>query len=62
MLEWMPSSSGGAFAPITSVICAPQSPPCATKRVYPRRRISTIHASAMWTGSQPFAVGLAENP
>src|SRR5207248_1206809 len=32
-------NSRGAFAPITSVICAPQSPPCATKRVYPRRLI-----------------------
>ena len=40
MLEWMPISSGGAFAPIASVICAPQSPPCATKRSYPSRFIS----------------------
>ena len=35
MLEWIPINSGGAFAPIVSVIWAPQSPPCATNRAYP---------------------------
>src|SRR3981081_4873897 len=58
----MPSNSGGASAPITSVICAPQSPPCATNRVYPRRLISAIQAPTIWTGPQPVAVGFPENP
>ena len=29
---------------------APQSPPCATNFVYPRRFISTVQARAMWAG------------
>ena len=62
MLEWMPSSSGGACSPIVWVTAAPQSPPCATNRVYPRRFISSVQARAVRTGSQPVAVGLAENP
>ncbi len=62
MLEWMPSSSAGAFEPITSVTCAPQSPPWATNRVYPSRLMSVIQASAMWYGSHPVAVGFAEKP
>ena len=33
MLEWMPSSSGGACMPIVWVTAAPQSPPCATNRL-----------------------------
>ena len=33
MLVWIATSSGGAIAPMISVINAPQSPPCATKRV-----------------------------
>jgi hypothetical protein len=44
------------------VTAAPQSPPWATNRVYPRRFISTTQARAIRTGSQPVAVGLAENP
>ena len=40
----------------------PQSPPCATNRVYPRRFISTVQARAMRMGSQPVAAGLPENP
>src|SRR5215831_2374358 len=47
---------------ICSVTAFPQSPPCATKRVYPRRFISTTHALAMRMGSQPSSVGAAENP
>ena len=62
MFEWMPSSSAGAFEPMTSVIWAPQSPPWATYRVYPRRSISAIHASAMWTGPQPVVDGFSEYP
>ena len=59
MLVWMPINSGGACTPISSAMMAPQSPPCATNFVYPRRFISTIHARAMWAGSQPVVVGLA---
>ena len=33
MLVWIATSSGGAIAPMISVISAPQSPPCARKRV-----------------------------
>ena len=62
MFVWMPSSSEGASTPIKSVTTAPQSPPCATNRAYPRRRISSIQARAMRVGSQPAAVGLPENP
>ena len=47
MLEWMPINSGGAFAPIASVIWAPQSPPCATNRAYPSRFINANQAPAM---------------
>jgi hypothetical protein len=49
----MPSSPGGACAAITSVIIAPQSPPCATNFLYPRRFISTTQARAMRAGSWP---------
>src|SRR3984957_5334087 len=62
MLEWMPRSSGAACSPIACVTAAPQSPPCATNRVYPSRFISTTQARAMRVGSQPVVVGLAENP
>ena len=62
MLVWMPSNSGGACTPIMSTTSAPQSPPCATNFVYPRRFISTIQARAMRSGPQPVAVGLPENP
>ena len=48
--------------PIVCVTAAPQSPPWATNRVYPRRFISTTHARAIRTGSHPVLVGLAENP
>ena len=58
----MPANSGAAWMPIVWVTAAPQSPPWATNRVYPRRFISTTHARAVRTGSQPVAVGLAENP
>ena len=57
ILVWMASSSGGACTPMNSVMTAPQSPPCATNFVYPRRFISTTQARAMWTGSQPVVVG-----
>lgn len=36
----------GACTPIISVITAPQSPPCATKRVYPRRFMRTTQGQA----------------
>ena len=55
----MPSNSGAASAPISSVMTAPQSPPCATNFVYPRRFISTTHARAMCWGSQPVRRRLA---
>ena len=58
----MPINSGGASRAICSVTAFPQSPPCATNRVYPRRFISTIQARAMRMGSQPVVVGLPENP
>src|SRR5260370_37379533 len=58
----MPSSSGAACSPMACVTAAPQSPPCATNRVYPRRFISTTQARAMRVGSQPVVAGLAENP
>ncbi len=41
---------------------APQSPPCATNRLYPRRFISMTQARAIRAGSQPGVVGLAEKP
>ena len=49
MLVWMPISSGGAGSAvlgarppaIRSTTIAPQSPPCATKRSYPSRFISS---------------------
>src|SRR6266566_4258795 len=44
MLVWMPSNSGGLCRAICSETAFPQSPPCATYRVYPRRFISTIQA------------------
>src|SRR6516162_8968428 len=40
----MPRSSGAACTPISSVTTAPQSPPCATNLVYPRRFISVTQA------------------
>src|SRR6185437_15129697 len=49
MLEWMPSSSGAACVPIDCTTAAPQSPPCATNRVYPSRFISTTQARATRT-------------
>jgi hypothetical protein len=51
-----------ACTPIISTISAPQSPPCATNCLYPRRFISTTQARAMRAGSQPLRVGLPENP
>jgi hypothetical protein len=62
MLEWMPTSPGGAWVPMAWVTAAPQSPPWATNSVYPRRCISSTQARAVRTGSQPVLVGLAENP
>jgi hypothetical protein len=58
----MPSNSGAACTPISSVTTAPQSPPCATNFVYPRRFISTVQARAMRSGPQPVVVGLSEKP
>ena len=46
----MPSNSAGACAPISSVMIAPQSPPCATNFLYPRRFMSTTQARAMCCG------------
>jgi len=43
----MPISSGCPCVAITSLMIAPQSPPCATYRVHPRRFISIAHARAM---------------
>src|SRR6266851_3815848 len=43
----MPSNSGGASRPICSVMTAPQSPPCATNFVYPRRFIRTIESPGL---------------
>jgi hypothetical protein len=45
-----PSGPGGACAAITSVMSPPQSPPCATNCVYPRRFISTTQARAVQAG------------
>src|SRR5713101_6551646 len=58
----MASNSGGASTPIRSVMSAPQSPPCATNFLYPKRFISRTQARAMRSGSQPGVVGLPENP
>ena len=58
MLVWIPINSGAPSRDICSVTAFPQSPPCATNRVYPRRFINTIHARAMRMGSQPSSVGL----
>jgi hypothetical protein len=52
----------GCCAPMNSVTIAPQSPPCATNFLYPRRFMSTTQARAMRSGSQPGAVGLPEKP
>src|SRR5215471_8543030 len=54
--------AGGASTPIRSVMTAPQSPPCATYFVYPRRFISSTHARAIRSGPQPVPVGLPEKP
>ena len=45
-----------------STTTAPQSPPCATYFVYPRRCISATQARAMRSGPQPVPVGLPEKP
>src|SRR6059058_2076470 len=58
----MPINSGCPCVAIRSLIIAPQSPPCATYRVYRRRFISTAQARAMRAWSQPAVVGLPENP
>src|SRR6516165_4052840 len=58
----VPINSGAPSSAICSVTAFPQSPPCATNRVYPRRFISTTRALAMRMGSQPSSVGAAENP
>src|SRR6185503_4728462 len=55
---WNPMNSGCPCVAITSLMIAPQSPPCATYRVYPRRFISTAQARAIRAGSQPVVVGL----
>ena len=62
MFVWIPTSSGAPSKDICSVTALPQSPPCATNRLYPSRFISTTHARAMRIGSQPVTLGLAENP
>src|SRR5947209_19207181 len=62
MLVEMASNSGGPMRPITSETALPQSPPCATDRVYPRRSISVIQAREMRGTSQPGAVVLAVHP
>jgi hypothetical protein len=62
MLVWMPINPGGVCRAICSVNAFPQSPPCATYRVYPRRCMSTAQARAMRIGSQSVVVGLPEKP
>src|SRR5437867_3438860 len=52
----MPINSGWPCVAIKSVIIAPQSPPCATYRVYPRRFISTAQARALRRGLDPIAL------
>src|SRR2546425_13175240 len=59
---YIPINSGCPCVAIRSLIIAPQSPPCATYRVYSRRFISTAQARAMRAWSQPVVVGLPENP
>src|SRR5256886_5453139 len=53
----MPVYFGGPCVAIRALIIAPQSPPCATYRVYPRRFISTAPARAMRAPSPPVVVG-----
>ena len=55
-------SKGWIPDPFRSVMTAPQSPPCGTNFVYPRRFISTTQARAMWGQSHPVVVGLPEYP
>ena len=62
MLVWMASRPTGACRPIWSTTKAPQSPPWATKRVYPSRAISSAQARPIRSGPQPVVVGLPENP
>ena len=56
------SNSAGACTPMSSVMMAPQSPPCATNFVWPRRFISTVQARAMWAGPHPVVAGFPEYP
>src|SRR3954463_12074858 len=58
----MPSNPAADWRAIAPATGAPQSPPCATYRVSPRRFISSAQACAMRSGSQPVLVGLPENP
>src|SRR2546421_7639851 len=58
----MPINFGCPCVAIRALIIAPQSPPCVTYRVYPRRFISTAQAPAMRAWSQPVVVRLPENP
>jgi hypothetical protein len=53
MLRWMPARPVGACRPIWVVIMAPQSPPWAPYRWYPRPFMSVSHAVAMRPGSHP---------
>src|SRR5512145_2705940 len=59
---WRPINSGCPCVAIRSLTSAPQSPPCATYRVYPRRFISTAQARPIRAWSQPVVVGFPENP
>src|SRR2546427_391392 len=58
----MPVYPGCPCVAITSLIIAPQSPPCATYRASQRRFISTAQVRAMRAWSQPVVVGLPETP
>ena len=53
MLVEMPSNSGGACRAIFSETAFPQSPPCATNFVYPRRFISVVPRTCDAGGSHP---------
>src|SRR5258708_40281040 len=60
MLTWIAAQSSGFITPMAVVTTEPQSPPCATQRVYPRRRISVIQAPAIRGMPQPVSVAFGE--
>src|SRR5439155_160426 len=62
MLRWMPATRSGSASPIDAVTIAPQSPPCAPYRSYPRRAMSSVHARAIRSMFQPVPAGLSPKP